>query len=44
MRAVVLHQFGGPLELELAHVALSVLGPDDVLVWLAPLARRRAAR
>lgn len=32
MRAVVLHQFGGPRELQLAHVPVPVPGPDDVLI------------
>jgi NADPH:quinone reductase-like Zn-dependent oxidoreductase len=34
MRAMVLHRFGGANELELAHVPVPTLGPDDVLVQL----------
>jgi NADPH:quinone reductase-like Zn-dependent oxidoreductase len=34
MRAMVLHRFGGADQLELAHVPVPTLGPDDVLVRL----------
>jgi NADPH:quinone reductase-like Zn-dependent oxidoreductase len=34
MRAMVLHRFGGASELELAHVPVPPLGPDDVLLRL----------
>lgn len=34
MRAIVLHRFGGPSELELARVPVPVPGPEDVLVQI----------